>query len=111
MVRWSGADDLLEAQVQSADGYRVGLEAAWLLKRLFPAFYRAHVAERCLTPGAMLGVAQAFLSLANRSSELDLAGDLAIDSDAPCSVPDVQDEDEEALNVLEHVAGAHIAEV
>lgn len=47
-------------------GVAIGAYGAELLRRLFPAFYTAHVAQRRMTPQALLGVTQAFVSLAQQ---------------------------------------------
>lgn len=45
-------------------GYRNGVTAAHLLRHHFPDFYSAHVAHRPATPHVLLGVADAFCTLA-----------------------------------------------
>lgn len=47
-------------------GVAIGAYGAELMRRLFPAFYTAHVAQRRMTPQSLLGVTQAFVSLARQ---------------------------------------------
>jgi hypothetical protein len=53
-----------------------GLEAAALVRRHFPAFWQAHVAQQRCTPDALLGVGSAYASLLNDAVALS---DFAID--------------------------------
>lgn len=53
-----------------------GLAAAGHLEALFPDFYATYVADRPTTPRALLGVVQAFFSLAQQQVELLLSEEL-----------------------------------
>lgn len=52
------------------DEWRLGLDAARLLRREFPAFWAEHVAGRRATATALLGVGAAFVALASGVVEL-----------------------------------------
>lgn len=81
-------------------GYRIGLLAAERLRACFPAFYQAHIAGGSVTPSRLLGVVQAFLSLAQQHVVLLLAEDLDTNSANPLAVLDPGVEDEDALCII-----------
>lgn len=91
----------------------IGLQAAGHLRSLFPDFYTAHVAQRLTTPRALLGVVQAFFSLAQQKVELLLSDELDTDVQHPCAVLDPGDDvdDAWAMCLLAQSAGHDVHEI
>lgn len=106
----------LEAQQRVPEGeawqgYVIGLLAAERLRGCFPAFYHAHVQSAAVTPQRLLGVVQAFLSLAQQQVELLLAEDLETNPKHPLAVFDPRVNDEDALSIITEYAGRNVREI
>lgn len=92
-------------------GYTIGLLAAERLQGCFPAFYQTHVAASVVTPRRLLGVVQAFLSLAQQHVELLLAEDLETNPANPLAVLHPRIDDEDALAIIAEYAGRDVSEI
>lgn len=88
-----------------------GRAAARLLRRHFPEFYAEHVAQRDTSPRSLLGVVQAFFSLAQQRLRLDYSDALAIDLHDPLRVLVPPLSDKQALERLEEFHGWGLDEV
>lgn len=111
-VRRSHMDALQRfPQGEAWRGYTIGLLAAERLRACFPTFYHAHVGALPITPRRLLGVVQAFLSLAQQHLELLLAEDLDTNRADPLAVLDPGIDDEDALCVIAECAGRDVGEI
>ncbi|MEI8305609.1 MAG: hypothetical protein WCF99_00960 [Chloroflexales bacterium] len=90
-----------------------GLLAAGHLRALFPDFYAAHVAHLPTTPRALLGIVQAFFSLAQQKVELQIADEITTDPLHPCAVLNLGDDLDDALacDLIAQSAGHDVHEI
>jgi hypothetical protein len=89
-----------------------GLLVAGNLQALFPDFYTAHVAHRPTTLGSLLGVVQAFFSLAGQHVELLLPDELETNPDDPLAVLEPNDVDDAwACAILSEDVGRDVHEL
>ena len=112
VVRRSDTDAIrrvVESEHLAAIHY--GRQAAALIQRLFPDFYTAYVADLHTTPPHVLGVVQAFFSLAQQQIRLDHSYALTIDPDNPLRVLRPALSDDDALGYLEEFHGWGLDEV
>ena len=112
VVRRSDTDAitrLVESEQLTAIHY--GRQAAALIRQRFPDFYAAHVADLRTTPPHLLGVIQAFFSLAQQVIQLDHSYALTIDPANPLRVLHPALSDNDALNYLEEFHGWGLDEV
>lgn len=98
-------------QSEAWRGYTIGLLAAERLQGCFPAFYQAHVEAAPVTPRRLLGIVQAFLSLAQQHVELLLVEDLETNPKNPLAVFDPRVDDEDALSIIAEYAGRDVSEI
>ena len=112
VVRRSDTDAitrLVESEQLAAIHY--GRQAAALIRQRFPDFYAAHVADLRTTPPHLLGVIQAFFSLAQQVIQLDHSYALTIDPANPLRVLCPALSDDDALSYLEEFHGWGLDEV
>ena len=112
VVRRSDTDAitrLVESEQLAAIHY--GRQAAALIRQRFPDFYAAHVADLRTTPPHLLGVVQAFFSLAQQVIQLDHSYALTIDPANPLRVLRPALSDDDALSYLEEFHGWGLDEV
>ncbi len=90
-----------------------GLLAAGHLRALFPDFYAAHVAHLPTTPCALLGVVQAFFSLAQQKVDLQISDEITTDPLHPCAVLNLGDDLDDALacDLIAQSAGHDVHEI
>ena len=90
-----------------------GLLAAGHLRILFPDFYATHVACLHTTPRVLLGIVQAFFSLAQQKVELLLSDELETNPRNPCLVLDPGEgvDDDWALGLIAQSAGRDVREL
>lgn len=98
-------------QTDAWQGWIIGLRATDHLRALFPHFYTEHVTNRSTTPRRLLGVVQAFLSLASQKVELLLSEDLEVRPPNPLAVLDPDCADDDALALIAQSAGRDISEI
>jgi hypothetical protein len=93
--------------------YAIALIAARNIKTLHPAFYHRHIARCLTTPRALLGVVQAFFSLASQTIALDLPPEFVIHENDPLQAlqSSYAGDDDEAISIVSQFAGAHVHEI
>lgn len=91
---------------ETAATYGVALDRVRDLKRLFPAFYWDHIANRLLTPRALEGTICAFLALVNNELfAIEDVMDLMVPHDPMRALAYTEDGSREPLATLELMAG------
>jgi hypothetical protein len=112
LVRRSALDQLgaiWNSEALAAIQY--GRAAARLIQFHFPEFYAEHIAQLDTAPRSLLGVVQAFFSLAQQRLWLDPSDALTIDPNEPLRVLVPSVNDEAALKCLEEFHGWGLDEV
>lgn len=97
-----------ERHIATGDAFAAityGRQAAMLIRHHFPAFYAAHVAQLSTSPPHLLGVVQAFFSLAQQRLWLDHSYELTINPNDPLAVLRPKLGNGEALARLEEFHG------